>query len=94
MRKWIEREFQITYSERGNRGIFYRQNLSFTRPTYTLEKADPEKQASYQQEFEEVKKLLYGEIDLILFEDESMIRDDQAIICTWFPKGQQKIIHT
>jgi transposase len=29
-----------------------------------------------------------------LFEDESMIRDYQAIACTWFPKGRQKIIPT
>lgn len=33
-----------------------------------------------------------GEIDRILFVDETMIRDYQAISCTWFPKGQQKII--
>ena len=29
-----------------------------------------------------------------MFEDESMIRDDQAIGKTWFPKGQQKVIPT
>lgn len=34
------------------------------------------------------------EIDRILFEDESMIRDYQALANTWFPKGQQKIIPT
>lgn len=33
-------------------------------------------------------------IDIILFEDESMIRDYQAIGPTWFPKGQQRIIRT
>ena len=33
-----------------------------------------------------------GENDHILFEDESMIRDYQAIKRVWFPKGQQKII--
>jgi putative transposase len=35
-----------------------------------------------------------GEIDRILFPDESMIRDYQALANTWFPKGQQKIIPT
>ena len=35
-----------------------------------------------------------GQINRILFEDESMIRDYQAIAKTWFPKGQQKIIPT
>ena len=34
------------------------------------------------------------EIDRILFEDESMIRDYQALADTWFPRGQQKIIPT
>ncbi|MDR7237739.1 putative transposase [Neobacillus drentensis] len=29
-----------------------------------------------------------------MFEDESLIRDYQAIASTWFPKGQQKIIPT
>jgi transposase len=38
--------------------------------------------------------LIQGEIDRILFEDESMIRDYQAIGSTWFPKGKQKVIPT
>ena len=35
-----------------------------------------------------------GNIDHILFQDESMIRDYQAIMKTWFPKGKQRIIPT
>ena len=62
-----------------------------TRPTDTLAKADPEPQAAFRREFEIVKKkLVDGEMDRILFEDESMIRDDQAIGRTGFPKGQHK----
>ncbi|SHE13809.1 Transposase and inactivated derivatives [Chlamydia abortus] len=38
--------------------------------------------------------MLRHEIDRILFEDESMIRDYQALAHTWFPKGQQKQIPT
>ncbi len=34
------------------------------------------------------------EIARILFEDECMIRDHQALANTWFPKGQQKRIPT
>lgn len=41
-----------------------------------------------------LKKLIYGNIDDILFQDESMIRDYQAIHQTWFPKGQQRLIPT
>ncbi len=35
-----------------------------------------------------------GDIAHVLYEDESMIRDYQAIKKTWFPKGQQRIIPT
>ena len=35
-----------------------------------------------------------GDIDTILFEDESSIRDYQAIMKSWFPKGRQRIIKT
>lgn len=35
-----------------------------------------------------------GDIDHILFEDESSIRDYQAIMKSWFSKGQQRIIKT
>ena len=38
--------------------------------------------------------MLEGDITTILFEDESMIRDYQAIMKTWFPKGKQRIIPT
>lgn len=40
------------------------------------------------------KKLHYEEIDHILFEDESTIRNYQAIMKTWFPKGEQRLIKT
>ena len=39
-------------------------------------------------------RLLHGDIDCILFADEAMIRDYQAIGRTWFLKGQQRIIPT
>ncbi len=41
-----------------------------------------------------LKKLLNNDIAGILFEDESMIRDYQAIMKTWFLKGKQRIIPT
>ena len=39
----VEDRFHVTFSERGMRDLFYRIGLSYTRPTYTLNKADPEK---------------------------------------------------
>ena len=41
-----------------------------------------------------LKKLLNNDIARILFEDESMIRDYQAVMKTWFLKGKQRIIPT
>lgn len=56
IRKWIEQEFGICYSDRGTRELLYRLKLSFTTPTYTLAKADPVKQEAFKQEFEKIKK--------------------------------------
>ena len=66
-----------------------RLNLSYARPTYVLAKSDKEKQEKFKQDFEVLKKYFEGEINHILFEDESMIRDYQAIQKTWFIKGKQ-----
>ena len=41
-----------------------------------------------------LKKFPESDISAILFEDESMIRDYQAIMKTWFRKGKQGIIPT
>lgn len=48
--------FGVTFSDRGMRNLFERIGLSYTRPTYTLEKADPEKQEQFREEFETIKK--------------------------------------
>jgi transposase len=56
IRKWIEQEFGVQYSDRGTRELLYRLKLSFTTPTYTLAKADPLKQEAFRQEFEDYKK--------------------------------------
>lgn len=74
--------------------IFKRLNLTFTRPTYTLAEADLEKQEQFRKKFKTVKKLEDDQIQHVLFCDESMIRDYQAIDATWFEKGKQKIIKT
>ena len=95
VRRYIQNEFQMEFSDRGTRHLLERLNFSCTRPTYSLAKADPEKQAAFREFLATLsKQLLMGQIDRILFEDESMIRDYQAIARTWFLKGQQKIIPT
>jgi putative transposase len=54
--EWIMQTFGVKFSERGVRNVFERLGLSYTRPTYTLKKADPKKQAEFIDEFENVKK--------------------------------------
>ncbi len=50
---WVKKEFSINLTERGMRTIFYRLGLSWTRPTYTLKKADPKEQVQFLADFED-----------------------------------------
>lgn len=52
----VEGRFHVKFSERGMRDLFYRIGLSYTGPTYTLDKADPKKQDAFCQELEGLKK--------------------------------------
>ena len=56
IRQWVIKEFNITMSHRGMAEVLYRLNLSYTRPTYVLAKADKEKQQQFKNDFEELKK--------------------------------------
>lgn len=44
VRQWIKKAFGVDYAERGARQLLYRLGFNYSRPTYTLAKADPEKQ--------------------------------------------------
>ena len=53
----VERKWDISYTQKGIAKILHSLGLSNTRPTYTLEKADPEKQREFQEEtFPALKK--------------------------------------
>ena len=54
----------------------------------------PKSKKSFKKTSEIKKRLLDGKIHRILFQDESMIRDYQAIHRTWFPKGRQRVVPT
>jgi len=56
VRKWVKDNFGIEYSTRGMQDVLHRLNLSYTRPTYTLAKADEIKQQEFKQDFELLKK--------------------------------------
>jgi len=54
--EYINKEYGYKYSIRGVTGMLKRLNLSYTRPTYVLAKADKEKQDEFKKEFEGIKK--------------------------------------
>ena len=52
IRQWVINNFAVEYSPRGMAEVLYRLNLSYTKPTYTLEKADVEKQETFKEKFD------------------------------------------
>ena len=56
VQEWVKKTWGVEYSHRGMAEVLYRMELSFTRPTYTLAKADPQKQEQFKQDFELLKK--------------------------------------
>ncbi|MPM89328.1 IS630 family transposase ISBs2 [bioreactor metagenome] len=57
IRQWVIKEFNITICHRGMAEVLYRLNLSYTRPTYVMAKADKEKQEKFKNDFNELKKI-------------------------------------
>jgi putative transposase len=51
VRDYIKKAYDIKYTIRGMTKVLKRLGLSFTRPTYTLTKADPEKQRKFKEDF-------------------------------------------
>lgn len=54
--QWVNNNFSIKYSHSGMLKVLHRLGLSFTKPTYTLAKADPKKQEEFIASFEVLKK--------------------------------------
>jgi transposase len=57
IKQWVFNTFNVTFSPSGMADVLYRLNLSYTRPTYVMAKADPVKQEDYKKEFEVLKKI-------------------------------------
>jgi putative transposase len=55
--QWVLKEFGVKFTDRGMRNVFDRLDLSYTRPTYVLKKADPEKQEAFKDDFKHLKKI-------------------------------------
>lgn len=92
MQDFIEKKFAKKLTPTGIQKILHRMGFSFTRPTYTLARAD-KKISEFEANFQ-ITKDKVNNSTVILFEDESYIRDYQAICSTWFLKGQQRKVKT
>lgn len=55
---WVKEQFNVTYTNGGMRDMLLRLGFSYTKPTYSLAKAKPEKQETFKEEFEVLKKLI------------------------------------
>lgn len=51
----VDQKFGISYSSRGMLNLFDRLGHGYTRPTYTLDKADPKKQEQFRKTLETLK---------------------------------------
>lgn len=58
--QYVKEQFGVEFSARGMRNVFCRLRLSYTRPTYTLAKADPVKQEAFKERLEQLKKTSEG----------------------------------
>ena len=56
IRKLIEQKYDVSYSFQGVHVLVHRLGLSYTRPTYVLKKAAPEKQVGFLEKWEALKK--------------------------------------
>lgn len=54
---WVKETFDVTYTQGGMRDMLHRLGFSYTKPTYSLAKADPQKQEQFKEDFELIKKL-------------------------------------
>ncbi len=54
---WVKETFDVIYTQGGMRDMLHRLGFSYTKPTYSLAKADPQKQEQFKEDFELIKKL-------------------------------------
>jgi transposase len=52
----LQEKYQISMTRGGIMGMLRRMGLSYTRPTYTLAKADPKKQGAFLLQMDMIKK--------------------------------------
>lgn len=54
---WVKATFNVDFTNGGMRDMLLRLGFSYTKPTYSLAKADSKKQENFKEDFEVLKKL-------------------------------------
>ncbi|WP_431195581.1 winged helix-turn-helix domain-containing protein [Geobacillus stearothermophilus] len=57
MQSYVEKHFGVCISREALRKLLHRKGLSWTRPTYTLAKGDPDRQKHFEKQIDFIKKL-------------------------------------
>lgn len=55
---WVKEQLDVSYTNGGMRDMLLRLGFSYTKPTYSLAKANSEKQETFKEDFEVLKKLI------------------------------------
>lgn len=92
MPAYMEKTYGVRFSRGPLRQGLPPRGFSGTRPTDVLKQARPADPAAFREEGATLKNLAPDPV--LLLEDESPIRDDQAIGAPGFRRGQQKPVPT
>ncbi|WP_415688363.1 helix-turn-helix domain-containing protein, partial [Geobacillus stearothermophilus] len=57
LQSYVHHHYGISMSREALRKLLHRKGLSWTRPTYTLEKGDPDRQKHFEKQMDLIKKL-------------------------------------
>lgn len=60
LQSYVEKHFGVSISREALRKLLHRKGLSWTRPTYTLAKGDPDRQKNFEKQIDFIKKKLNG----------------------------------
>ncbi|RAK14859.1 DDE superfamily endonuclease [Anoxybacillus vitaminiphilus] len=93
IREYVRNTYDVEMSCTGILRMLWRLRSSYTRPTYVLAKADPEKQQAFEREIDLIKKLLNNDT-VLLYQDETHVRAYQSLHATWSEVGKQKQMPT
>lgn len=90
LKRWISREFGVSYSMSGLTELVHKLGFSLQRPKKQCKAADPKKQEQFKAELEKLLK----DANENTVEDEAVITDEPTTRGKWSLKGQQPIIPT